>query len=89
MKRAVEVVQQKMEGPKEGAPAHALLWACALIAERVSAGELTVANNAQEEHCLDMLEALLKRCYPDTLEPMPTFAQWLAVRSTGALSKML
>ena len=34
-----------------------------------------------QERCLDMVEALLSRRYPDTLDPIETFAQWLAVRT--------
>jgi len=82
MSRAAELAaawlpQQPISGPAWAV--RAMQWVCNTLAERLGRGELCPLSVA-EQALLDPLEALVLRCYPDTLELIDENAHWLAVR---------
>jgi hypothetical protein len=82
MRRAAELAaawlpRQPIAGPAWAV--RAMQWLCNTLSERLGRGELCPLS-AAEQALLDPLEALMLRCYPDTLEPIDENAHWLAVR---------
>lgn len=88
MSRAAELAaawlpQQPISGPTWAV--RAMQWLCNTLAERLGHGELCPLS-AAEQALLDPLEALVLRCFPDTLKPIEENSCWLAVRPSPSRS---